>query len=112
MHEFSIVQSIVSIALESAHLHHVEHVSAVEVEVGEVSGVVVDAMEFAWKAATTGTLLSNALLRIKHIPLRVKCNSCQHLYEPEDIYEVCPQCGEISAEILTGKELRVVAIET
>jgi hydrogenase nickel incorporation protein HypA/HybF len=112
MHEFSIVQSIVNIALESAHLHHVEHVSAVEVEVGAVSGVVIDAMEFAWKAATTGTLLSKALLRIKYTPLMVKCNSCQHHYQPEDIYEACPQCGEISPEIITGKELKVLAIET
>jgi hydrogenase nickel incorporation protein HypA/HybF len=112
MHEFSLVQSIVDIALESANRHHIEHISAVEVEVGSASGVVPEAMEFAWEAATKDTLLNNASLKIKHIPLRVQCGICRMQYEPEEIYEVCPGCGEISPEIITGKELRVVAIET
>jgi len=112
MHEFSIVQSIVDIALESASVNHVDHISAVEVEVGKASGVVPEAMEFAWEAAITGTLLSKALLKITQIPLTVKCGICQQQYRPEEIYDPCPGCGEINPEILAGKELRVVAIET
>jgi hydrogenase nickel incorporation protein HypA/HybF len=112
MHEFSIVQSIVDIALESANLHHIEHVSAVEVEVGQASGVVPEAMEFAWEAAIKGTPLSEASLKIKQIPLTVKCSICQFHYDPEEIFEACPHCGGINPEILTGKELKVVAIET
>jgi hydrogenase nickel incorporation protein HypA/HybF len=112
MHEFSIVQSIVNIALKSADLHHVEHISAVEVEVGQASGVVPEAMEFAWEAAIKGTLLCNAALKIKEIPLTLKCRICKHQYQPEEIYDACPQCGAVNPEILTGKELKVVAIET
>jgi hydrogenase nickel incorporation protein HypA/HybF len=112
MHEFSVVQSIVDIALESANRHHIEHVSSVEVEVGSASGVLPEAMEFAWEAAIKDTLLCNALLKIKQIPLTVKCNNCQLQYQPEEIYAVCPQCGEFNPEIITGKELKVVAIET
>jgi hydrogenase nickel incorporation protein HypA/HybF len=112
MHEFSIVQRIVDIALESAAVNNVEHISSVEVEVGKASGVVPEAMEFAWEAATKGTLLNNATLKIKHIPVRVKCGICRLQYEPEEVYEVCPGCGEVSPEIINGKEVRVVAIET
>jgi hydrogenase nickel incorporation protein HypA/HybF len=112
MHEFSIVQSIVDIALESAALNNIEYISAVEVEVGQASGVMPEAMEFAWEAAIAGTLLSKALLKIKQIPLKVKCGICRHQYQPEDIYDACPHCGEINPEILSGKELKVVAIET
>lgn len=112
MHEFSIVQSIVEIVLDTARKNNVEQIHAVEVEVGQSSGVVKEAMEFAWEAAVDGTLLSKAVLRIKQIPLRVICGICKQQYLPEDLYEACPVCGEISPEIISGKELRVVAIET
>ena len=112
MHEFSIVQNIINIVMESAKAHQVKHVQAVEVEVGKASGVVREAMDFAWEAASKGTLLERTVLKIKEIPLVVKCTVCNHQYQPCDIYENCPGCGEISPEIITGKELRVVAIET
>lgn len=112
MHEFSIVQNIIEIALDTARKHNVKLISAVEVEVGQSSGVVKEAMEFAWEAAIDGTILSKASLRIRQIPLRVNCGICRQEYLPEDIYDACPACGETSPEIITGRELRVVAIET
>ena len=112
MHEFSIVQSIVDIVLASAASHNIKHVSSVEVEVGQASGVIKEAMEFAWKAAGKGTILNNTILKIRQIPLKMRCRNCQTEYQPGEIYEPCPGCGEIGPEILTGKELRVVAIET
>lgn len=111
MHEFSIIQSIVSIAVESASQHQADHVVSVEVEVGQASGVVTEALEFAWEAARKGTVLENASLVITHIPLRVACRNCHTPYQPAEIYDPCPGCGDISPEIITGKELKVVAIE-
>ncbi|HJZ39871.1 MAG TPA: hydrogenase maturation nickel metallochaperone HypA [Bacteroidales bacterium] len=111
MHEFSIIQSIVAIAAESASQHHAEHVSVVEIEVGQAAGVVTEALEFAWEAARKGTVLDNASLVIKHIPLRVACGNCHIPYQPVEIYDPCPGCGDINPEIISGKELRVVAIE-
>jgi hydrogenase nickel incorporation protein HypA/HybF len=112
MHEFSIVQSIVEIALDSASRHGIKKISSVEVEVGEASGVVKEAMEFAWEAAGKGTILDGASLVIIPVPLRVICGICRSQYLPADIYEACPKCGEINPEIISGKELRVIAIET
>jgi hydrogenase nickel incorporation protein HypA/HybF len=112
MHEFSIVQNIVDIALESAANHHLNTISAVEVEVGKASGVIREAMEFAWEAAIKGTLLNKAELKIREVPLLVRCTICQRRYQPDDLYEACPGCGEISPEIISGQELKVTAIET
>jgi hydrogenase nickel incorporation protein HypA/HybF len=112
MHEFSIVQNIIDIVTATAKSHDVEHVHAVEVQVGKASGVVREAMEFAWEAAVKGTLLDHALLKIEEIPLLVKCSVCERKYQPAEVYDACPGCGECSPEIISGKELRVVAIET
>jgi hydrogenase nickel incorporation protein HypA/HybF len=112
MHEFSIIQNIIDIVKDSASAHGITKVSAVEVEVGQASGVIREAMEFAWEAATNGTLLGHAELKIKEIPLLVRCGICSRKYSPCEIYEACPGCGEINPEIITGRELRVVCIET
>jgi hydrogenase nickel incorporation protein HypA/HybF len=110
MHEFSIIQGIVDIALDAAGNHHVKKVSAVEVEVGDASGVVHEALELAWEAATRDTMLNGALLKIKQIPLTAVCRKCGHRFCPKEIYDGCPDCGEFHAEIVKGKELRVVAV--
>jgi len=112
MHEFSIIQNIIDIVTETATVHGVQQVSAVEIEVGTASGVVRHAMEFAWEAAIKGTLLNKAQLKIREIPLLVKCSLCHAQYHPAEIYDQCPGCGEVSPIIFTGKELKVVSIET
>jgi hydrogenase nickel incorporation protein HypA/HybF len=112
MHEFSLIQSIVEIVLESASKHHLKQVSTVEIEVGKASGVIREAMEFAWEAARKETILDHTVLKIKVIPLLVRCNLCDRQYEPDEVYECCPGCGGVSPEVITGKELKVVSIET
>ena len=112
MHEFSIVQNIIDIVSATAKANHVLNVQSVEVEVGKASGVIREAMEFAWEAAVKDTLLRGALLKIIERPLSVRCNSCGTTYDPCDTYENCPGCGDINPQIISGQELRVIAIET
>jgi hydrogenase nickel incorporation protein HypA/HybF len=112
MHEFSIIFNIVDIAIESADQNGLKSVSSVEVEIGKASGIEPSAMEFAWESARKDTILENARLVMHFIPLCLQCRTCGMQYEPEDMYNPCPACGDINARILTGKELRVVAIES
>ncbi len=111
MHEFSIVQSIVEIALETARIHGAGQIASVEVEVGQSAGVVKEAMEFAWEAAAKGTLLDGATLVLKEIPLMIRCRTCHKTFQPAELFDSCPACGDFNSEIISGKELRVVAIE-
>ena len=73
--------------------------------------VVPEAMEFAWEAAGRGTLLEGASLVLKDIPLIVRCRNCQKTFQPDEFFDPCPDCGDVNPEIISGKELRVVAIE-
>jgi hydrogenase nickel incorporation protein HypA/HybF len=111
MHEFSIVQRIVDIALEVAGKCQADTVTCVEVEVGQASGTVPEAMEFAWESARKDTLLEQASLVITIIPLLVRCSGCAFQYAPENIYESCPRCGAFNPEIISGRELRVTSIQ-
>jgi len=110
MHEFSIAQHIVDIAIQSATENQVDQVASVEVEIGQAAGVVADALEFAWESATKDTMLQQTTLVIKSIPVEIICKNCRTHYNPREIYDICPQCGDVNPEIIKGKELRVTAI--
>ena len=112
MHEFSIITNIIDIAIGSADQNGLTSVSSVEIEVGKASGVEAAAMEFAWESARKNTILENAVLVMKFIPLCMQCRMCGMQYEPDEMYNPCPSCGEINARIISGKELRVVSIES
>jgi hydrogenase nickel incorporation protein HypA/HybF len=112
MHEFAIAQSIIEITLKSAEEHRVDVIKLVEVEIGLAAGVEISALEFAWESATRDTALANTSLEIIKIPVEVSCRSCRFVYMPEDVFELCPNCGSVDPEIIKGRELRVVAIVT
>ena len=112
MHEFSIVNNIVDIAIGSAGQNGLTTISCVEIEVGKASGIEPSAMEFAWESARKNSILENARLVMHFIPLCLQCRTCGMQYEPDEMYNPCPACGDINARIITGKELRVVAIES
>ena len=70
MHEVSVAAAIVSTVRDALPGRHVE---AVDVTVGSLSGVVPQALEFAWDVATVGTQLEGSRLVIDLVPTTVFC---------------------------------------
>jgi hydrogenase nickel incorporation protein HypA/HybF len=110
MHEFSIAVSMVDIALEYAEKAKASRVNEVELEIGELSGVVYDAMEFAMEAAIQGTLLEGAKIKIQAPPGMAVCHTCGYEFRIENIFDACPECGAYNPKVISGKELRVKSL--
>ncbi|MFC2138417.1 hydrogenase maturation nickel metallochaperone HypA [Bacteroidota bacterium] len=110
MHELSIAQNIVEIAEEYAVKNNASIITEVEIEVGEMSGVVIEALEFAMQSATLETMLSGAKVEIIDIKGKAKCIDCQNEFFISSLFEVCPKCNSFHSEIISGKELRVKSI--
>jgi hydrogenase nickel incorporation protein HypA/HybF len=110
MHELSIAMSIVEIAEENVKQSNVTTVSEIELEVGELSGVVFEALEFAMEEAVRDTVLKDAIRKIIRIPGVAKCNECGFEFGTEDIYTPCPKCASFDSEVIKGKELRVKSL--
>jgi hydrogenase nickel incorporation protein HypA/HybF len=110
MHELSIAVNIVEIVEE--HLAAAKAVSAAEVEldIGNSSGVVIEALQFALEEAVKKTSMANAKIIINEIPSQAKCLSCSNEFIPDDIITPCPKCGHLFAEIISGKEMKIKAI--
>lgn len=110
MHEFSIAVNIVDIAIEHAQKAKAIKVNELEMEIGELSGVVYDAMETAMESAIKGTILEHAEIQIIKILGIAKCTSCHQEFALDNLFDPCPICGTFSPELISGKELRIKSI--
>ncbi len=111
MHELSIVESIVRIAEEQAKKFGSQRVSRIEMEIGKCSGIEMDAFDFAWTEAIKGSCLDTSVREVIMIEAKSKCSSCQTVFSVENIYDICPECGEICCDLVQGKELKISSIE-
>jgi hydrogenase nickel incorporation protein HypA/HybF len=107
MHELALTQSVVDLVQERTRGRQV---LSVRVEVGLLSGVVPDAMLFAFDLATAGTPLEGATLEIVETPGRITCRSCGIESPTPDLLLLCP-CGSADVEVVGGRELRVLSAE-
>ncbi|MFH1214934.1 MAG: hydrogenase maturation nickel metallochaperone HypA [Pseudomonadota bacterium] len=77
MHEISLVQGLLRQLAELAREHEATSISKVKVEVGQLSGVVVDSFCFGFEVlAVEEELTSRAKLEIVIPPMRYKCCHC------------------------------------
>jgi hydrogenase nickel incorporation protein HypA/HybF len=110
MHELSIALNIVEIAEKRARIENAHVVTEIELEVGELAGVVYDALDFALSSAVKNTLLENAKIKVLKVSGLAQCQKCLHEYQTDDYFSTCPACGHYITRILKGKELRVKSI--
>lgn len=86
-------------------------VTSVTMEIGELSGVVPEAVEFCFEACSKGTLLDGARLVIDRIPAAARCPACGETFSIHTYYDPCPACGSYAVIITAGEELRVRELE-
>jgi hydrogenase nickel incorporation protein HypA/HybF len=110
VHEFSIALNIIEIAEQEAKKAGASEVTSVEIEVGQLSGVIIEALEFAFESAIKDTILRNASIHLITIPGKARCNHCGQISEAENLFDPCKNCGEFNVSIIAGRELAVKSI--
>lgn len=110
MHELSIATSIVEYASEFAREHRADSISRIDLEVGQLSGVVKESLEFAMEEAVKNSVLEKAQVVITETEGKSVCNKCQTEFNNSDWYTPCPNCMSMDSEIVAGKELQIRSI--
>jgi hydrogenase nickel incorporation protein HypA/HybF len=110
MHELGIAMRIAEIATRVAKQEGLQKVDIVLVEVGELSGIVPEALLFSFESAIKNSFLENTKLEINMIPAGAKCNTCQTEFRPEGFFSLCPVCKGVDCEIIAGKELFIKSL--
>lgn len=107
MHELAIAEAVVERVLNRTDGRPV---SRVRLQVGQLSGVVADALSFCFELATVGTSLEGALLDIDEIEGAAHCRTCDQDFAVPDLLLLCP-CGSANVEVVAGSELAVTSVE-
>lgn len=108
MHEMSIVQGILDVCTRHAAGRTVV---ALVVEIGELSGVMPEAIEFCFSACCKDTALEHAQLSIESVPAVGFCEDCRISQPLTSLYDSCQQCGGYRLTVTSGQEMRVREME-
>ena len=107
MHELAITQSVVDQVRSRAGD---APRARVRLQVGALTAVVPDAMQFCFDLVTAGTVAEGARLDIDLVPARAACRSCGVSFDLPDPVLLCA-CGSADVSVLTGRELKIVSME-
>jgi hydrogenase nickel incorporation protein HypA/HybF len=111
MHELSIAESIIDLAVQEAKKRNSPAIATIKLRLGEFTGVVREALEFGFEAARRGTLAEAAALEIELVPLKTRCSQCGLVGRPvDDFCFLCAVCGR-PVEIISGREMQVEYLE-
>ena len=111
MHELSIAQSLLKIVEDESEKHGVSQVIRVHVRIGALTAIVPEALTFSFEVLSERTVAEGAAIDIEVVPLRGRCQNCDIAFEVESPFFLCPKCGRIASEIVSGKELEIIHIE-
>lgn len=112
MHELSVAQELVALVEAQLSGGAPVKVTNVRLRIGPLSGVVPQALRFAYDAAVTGTSLAGSTLQIDEVAPAIFCARCNAERPLASIQRLsCPTCGQPTPDVVRGRELEVVSVE-
>jgi hydrogenase nickel incorporation protein HypA/HybF len=111
MHEVGIMENTLAIALRRAADEGAHRIHRITMRIGPLSGIVPEALEFAFDVLTRGTIAERAEFKVERVPTICHCHTCRREFAPADFFCECPQCQRISAEVHQGRELELASLE-
>lgn len=111
MHEMSLAEGVLQVIEDAAQRDHFNKVTAVWLEIGQLSGVEPQAMAFCFDAVTRGSVADGARLEIVATPGVGWCMACAKSVPMTEIFGECPHCGGYQLQVTGGTEMRVKELE-
>lgn len=111
MHELSIAQNIVEIAIDSVPDKDRNKIERIMLEIGDMSGIVSDSLQFCFDVIKKDTPLKNTEMIIKKIPFLIFCNSCKAETTNEFGIRSCGICNEFNTRVISGTEMKITGLE-
>jgi hydrogenase nickel incorporation protein HypA/HybF len=111
VHELSIATSVVE-NLTRKLVNQPGQVVSVRLRIGTLSGVVPDALNFAWEMACSDTRFDGSRLVIEKVEARIWCDACKTEQVLSGVNRmVCLACGSPATKIVAGRELEIHSVE-
>lgn len=112
MHEMSLTEGVVRILEEQAAQHGFTQVKTVWLEIGALSSVEPESMEFCFGAiAKASPVAANAALEIVRVPGTAFCMDCGHSVNVDSRADPCPDCSGFALQVTGGDQMRIKELE-
>jgi len=113
MHELSVTQSILEIALDYATRGQAAKVVDIHLQIGEISDLADEWIQRYFDFVSKGTIAEGAKLRISRLPARMQCNRCSFIFplDKSTWNTQCPSCQSKETQLISGREFRVESLE-
>ena len=111
MHEMSLAEGVLQLIEDAAREQEFERVTTVWLEIGQLSGVEVEAMKFCFDAVMRDSIADGATLEIVATPGTGWCMQCSMSVPMSEVFGECPQCGSHQMQVTGGTEMRVKELE-
>jgi hydrogenase nickel incorporation protein HypA/HybF len=104
MHELSIADSVLQVALSQAAGRPIARVG---LSVGHLRQVVPQALRFSFELVARDTPADGATLEIEEIPAAGSCRACGAESQMSEFPLHCAACGGLDVTVIRGEELQV-----
>ena len=113
MHESSIAHSILEIIEEQCAEKGCTAVDTLTVRLGKATGVMPEALQFAFDALKEPTKAKEAKLTIEIVPIGGACRTCTKEFDVPEVQYIfeCPHCGSKEFELSRGREMEISDME-
>ncbi|GAP40645.1 hydrogenase maturation nickel metallochaperone HypA [Flexilinea flocculi] len=111
MHELSVTENILAIAIAHAEQNGADQVSAIYLVIGEFSNLLPKCIQYYWNILVQGTICEKSVLHFDHRPAIFHCENCNHEYEIHQEMTGCPNCHSSNVSLVSGNEFWVDSIE-
>jgi hydrogenase nickel incorporation protein HypA/HybF len=111
MHEYSITQSLLELALAKANEAKASRITRINLVIGEMSGVVAECVQTYFDLLSRETIAAGAGLSFEKRPTELRCCRCETIFSPGELDWACPECHEVGIEIVSGRECYMESIE-
>ncbi len=112
MHEMSIAQGMLKVALDYAAEHRAQRITQFNIEISALADESEDSLRFYFETLTPGTIAEGARVEIVRASSPVKCVACGNEFTIADALELtCPKCGSQQVHLLPQEEFRLVSID-
>lgn len=112
MHELSITQNILKLALDTAKENKANKITKINLKIGDFTFVEPECILFYFEQISKNTVAEDAALKIEKIPLKIKCNKCEKESILKDLtLFICSFCKSQDVKIISGRELYIKSID-
>lgn len=107
----ALARQIVQIVRDRLPAADLSRVVSVRVDVGEFSGVVLEALAFGFESVVADSAMRGARLDAVPVPVGLQCRACSAGFRVAEPPFACPRCGTPDVEVVGGADVVVRSIE-